>query len=130
MSFTIEDSLISKYEIIQPVQTNTYGNAHGGEIVKMMDEMAAITATRVSSNPCVTANISEVDFHEPVREGDIIKISSYVYKTGDTSLEVYVEVEVEKPDDYMKKTTTASFVIEYVAENPSVHYNCSTAVLG
>lgn len=66
---SVSDSLSKRQERIQPPQTNNYGNAHGGELIKIMDEMAAISAMKVASDRCVTAHISEVEFHNPVREG-------------------------------------------------------------
>lgn len=108
---SIEDTLISNYDIIQPTQSNTFGNAHGGEIVKKMDEISAICASRFYQNECVTAKISEVEFHTPIKEGDTVVIEAYVYKTGNSSINVHVEVQRENINTEKITTTTANFVM-------------------
>lgn len=117
---TVAESEVQREERIQPSQTNNYGNAHGGELVKIMDEMAAISAMKVASNRCVTARISEVEFHNPVKEGDIINVRAFVYKTGKTSLEVYASVKREgavKEDKNKGETTSALFTMVAIDEN-------------
>lgn len=111
---SVSDSLTKRQERIQPPQTNNYGNAHGGELIKIMDEMAAISAMKVASDRCVTAHISEVEFHNPVREGDVVNVEAFVYRTGKTSLDVYVQVHSERPMDGSNKsrqTTSALFTM-------------------
>lgn len=118
---SVSESKVERQERIQPPQTNNYGNAHGGELVKIMDEVAAISAMKVASNRCVTARISEVEFHNPVREGDVVNFEAFVYKTGRTSLEVYVRVHSERPmddsDDNVEQTTSALFTMVAIDEN-------------
>lgn len=115
---TITESLVQQHERIQPLQTNSHGNAHGGELVKMMDELAAISAVRVADVECVTARISEVNFHTPITEGDFCRLTAFVYNTGETSLDVYVKVEKEdKSSKERKEATTAQFTMVSIDEH-------------
>lgn len=113
---SLEDTLISSYDKIQPDQTNSYGNAHGGEIVKEMDEKAAICASRFTENKCVTAKISEVQFHTPITKGDTVILTAYVYDCGESSIEVHVRVEKENEGGEVEKSTTANLVMVAVDE--------------
>jgi len=110
---TVSESIVETYEQIKPTQSNTHGNAHGGELVKLMDEIAAISAARVAVEQCVTARISTVNFHTPVKEGDVVGIQGYVYETGTTSLNVYTRAVRERMEsgDNPVTATTAHFTM-------------------
>jgi hypothetical protein len=44
MPVLVEASYVEATERVQPNRANSYDNAHGGEVVKLMDELAAIAA--------------------------------------------------------------------------------------
>ena len=81
---------------------------HGGELVRLMDELAAVAAMTVAGATCVTAHIGSVDFRNPIPVGDVATISACVYETGDTSLEVRVDVETRNPRDREAVPTTSA----------------------
>ena len=109
---SVEDSHVESVERIQPEQANNYENAHGGEIVKRMDELAAVAAMRVAGETCVTAHIGSVDFRAPLQVGDVATVSAYVYDTGTSSLDVRVDVEGGDPrNEETEPTTSACFTM-------------------
>jgi acyl-CoA hydrolase len=108
MPVPVVDSHVESTERIQPHQANNYGNAHGGEIVKLMDELAAIAAMRVAGETCVTAHIGSVDFRNPIPVGDVAELSAHVADTGTRSLDVAVTVESRDPRENERQTTTAA----------------------
>jgi acyl-CoA hydrolase len=109
---SVTDSFVESTERIQPDQANNYENAHGGEIVKLMDELAAVAAMRVAGETCVTAHIGSVDFQAPLPVGHVATLSAYVYDTGDTSLDVRVDVEGRDPrTGDTEPTTSACFTM-------------------
>jgi acyl-CoA hydrolase len=109
---SVTDSYVESTERIQPDQANNYENAHGGEIVKLMDELAAIAAMQVAGETCVTAHIGSVDFQASLPVGHVATLSAYVYDTGDTSLDVRVNVEGRDPrTDGTETTTSACFTL-------------------
>jgi acyl-CoA hydrolase len=113
----IVKSYVESIERIQPDQANNYENAHGGEIVKLMDELAAVSAMRIAGETCVTAHIGSVDFRTPVPVGHVTEFAAYVYKTGQTSLEVQVTVDSRDPRTQGAQTTTsACFTMVAVTE--------------
>lgn len=119
MTVTVSESLVESSTIVKPSEANSFGNVHGGELMKLMDETAAISASRVAGNPCVTARISEVEFHTPIQEGDIVRIEAFVYESGNTSMEVFVRVFGEELGGGRdsKLATTAEFTFVSVDEN-------------
>lgn len=112
MPVTVLDSYVESTERIQPNQANNYENTHGGEVVRLMDELAAIAAMGVAGETCVTASIGSVDFHNPIPVGHVAELSAYVYETGTSSLEVRVDVDGRDPrEDIAQQTTAACFTM-------------------
>jgi acyl-CoA hydrolase len=118
MAVPVLDSYVESIERIQPNQANNYGNAHGGEVVRLMDELAAVAAMTVAGETCVTAHIGSVDFLNPIPVGHVAELSAYVYDTGTSSLEVRVNVEGRDPrEGETVATTAACFTMVAVDEN-------------
>jgi acyl-CoA hydrolase len=108
MSVPVLDSYVESTERIQPNQANNYGNMHGGELVRLMDELAAVAAMTVAGVTCVTAHIGSVDFRHPIPVGNVATISACVYETGDSSLRIRVDVESRNPRDREATPTTSA----------------------
>jgi len=118
MAVHVADTRVQSIERIQPNQANNYENAHGGTVVRLMDELAAVAAMGVAGETCVTAHISSVDFHTPIPVGHAAELSAFVYDTGETSVEVYVEVESQDPrTEGTEPTTSACFTLVAVDED-------------
>ena len=74
---------------------NLAGNVHGGWIMKLCDDVAAIAATRLAGGRVVTARLDSVTFRCPVHVGDLVTLSATVNASWRTSMEVGVRVEAE-----------------------------------
>jgi acyl-CoA hydrolase len=79
-------------EVVFPTDTNQYGNLFGGHLVALMDKAAFFAAGRFSACNTVTASMEGIDFHTPIREGDIVTLCARVVYTGTSSMIVRVEV--------------------------------------
>lgn len=84
-------------ELVLPGITNSLGNLMGGHLLHMMDICAAISAQRHSGHVCVTASVDNVDFHAPIKAGDVVVMESQVNRSFRTSLEVEIHVWAENP---------------------------------
>jgi acyl-CoA hydrolase len=82
-------------EMVFPNQTNHYGTLFGGDALRLMDMAAFVTAWRHARRPVVTASSERVDFHVPVRQGQLAEVVGRVISTGKTSLTVEVELWAE-----------------------------------
>lgn len=113
---SLMDTYLENTEIVQPNHANVYNTAHGGSVMKWMDETGAISAMRFSNETCVTARMERVDFHHPIEVGNAAIIEAYVYETGTTSIKVRVRVFSEglRRGDHERKMTTESY-FTYVA---------------
>jgi acyl-CoA hydrolase len=74
---------------------NLAGNVHGGWIMKLCDDVAAIAATRHARTRVVTATVDSMTFISPVHVGDLVTLRATVNAAWRTSLEVGVRVESE-----------------------------------
>src|SRR3954449_9585515 len=74
---------------------NISGNVHGGWIMKLCDEAAAIAAARHVGGRVVTAAVDGMKFRSPVHVGDLLTLRATVNAAWRTSLEVGVRVESE-----------------------------------
>jgi len=78
-----------------PQDANMSGNVFGGTILKMVDEIAFVSATRHARTNVVTASVDKMDFHSPVHIGDLVTLYSIVNAAWHSSMEVGVKVTAE-----------------------------------
>lgn len=91
----ISETKTTIYRVMMPTDANPAGNVYGGSIMRYIDEIAGIVASRHTRNNVVTASIDRMDFIAPVRIGDILVLKAAINATGRTSMEVGVRVEAE-----------------------------------
>src|SRR4051812_10930391 len=70
---------------------------HGGTVLKLADEAAALAAIRHSASRVVTAGVDRVAFVVPIEAGELITLEASVNAVWRTSMEVGVRVTAEPP---------------------------------
>ena len=114
---SLEETVIRNRHRVQPNHANNYQTAHGGIIMKWMDEDAAMSAMRFAGETCVTAAMDGLDFKRPVQIGDIALVEAYAYQAGKTSVKVYVRVRREDPrTGETEETTDGHFTFVALAD--------------
>lgn len=91
----VSDSNIIMTELVLPQHTNQLGNLLGGQLMHWIDICGAISAAKHSQRVCVTASVDRIDFHHPIKLGDVVTLVSSVNRAFKTSLEVGVKVYTE-----------------------------------
>jgi len=94
----VADSLTEQQYLIRPSHINHYGRLFGGHLLKWIDELAGIVATRHSNALVTTAAIDNLQFKAPAFEGDLIVLRGFVTYTGRSSMEIRVDTFVESLD--------------------------------
>ncbi|WP_435097584.1 acyl-CoA thioesterase [Halarchaeum sp. P4] len=117
---TVEETYIENRNRVQPNHANNYETVHGGNVMKWMDEVGAMSAMRHAGETCVTASIDHMDFMRPVPVGDIVVIKAYVYDVGRTSVKVRLQAFGENPRSGELKQTTESYFV-FVAVDQDGH---------
>ena len=85
------------WEIVFPDHANHLGTLFGGQALAWMDKAAFIAATRYARRTVVTARSEQVDFHVPVRQGQLVELVARVVEVGRSSMQVEVELHTEDP---------------------------------
>ncbi len=107
---TVLASQTTLANIVLPSDCTTTGHLMGGSLMKMMDSAAGICAARHCRSRPVTACIDAIDFHSPIRNGEVVFVSARMLFTSGKSMEVEVTTEAEgiKPGS-RRITNTAYF---------------------
>ena len=75
-----------------PGTLNDHETVFGGLIMKWMDEVAYITATRFTRKKMVTVSVDSLRFLKPIQQGMIVELIGRVIYVGKVKLEVQVEI--------------------------------------
>ncbi|MFW5984294.1 MAG: acyl-CoA thioesterase [Halobacteria archaeon] len=105
---TVSDTYIENRDIVQPNDTNNHDTAHGGVVMRLMDEAGAMSAMRHAGETCVTAHVESIDFRKPVPRGAVAVVESWVYAVGTTSVRVRLLVDKEEPRTGERERTAES----------------------
>jgi acyl-CoA hydrolase len=89
---------------------NNVGNIHGGTIMKLADEDAALAAIRHARQRVVTVGIDRMDFLVPIYVGELVTFKASVNAAWHTSMEVGVRVEAENPTIGAPRHTNTAYL--------------------
>jgi acyl-CoA hydrolase len=81
--------------LMTPDTANFAGKVHGGDLLKLLDEVAYSCAARYSGEYVVTLLLDDALFRAPVHVGELVSFKANVNWVGDTSMEVGIRVDAE-----------------------------------
>lgn len=116
---TVAHSEVTLSQVIMPAQTGPGGVfVHGGEIVKVMDTAAGLTALKHSHCQVVTLRIEGINFLHPVRVGNLVTVKSKMTFAGNSAMEIQVRVIAEHVlKELVWEALTAYFIFVAVDES-------------
>jgi acyl-CoA hydrolase len=94
---TVADSRSVLVHWMGPTDANSAGFVHGGVVMKLVDEVAGLTAVRHSHCRVVTAAADRMTFLQPIHIGELVTLKASLNAAWNTSMEVGVRVEAENP---------------------------------
>ena len=97
-------------ELMMPNMANNLGNVFGGVILSLIDRVAAVAAIRHSRGQCVTVQIDQVEFREPIYLGELVIARACVVYVGRTSIDVGVRIEAEKMSTGERRHTNSCYL--------------------
>jgi len=92
---TVLQSRVELAQIMMPEHANIAGNVHGGNLLKLVDQVGAIVAARHTHTNVVTASVDRFDFISPAYIGNLIFIKASINYVSRTSMEIGARVEAE-----------------------------------
>ena len=107
-------SRISIAQMMQPEHANPIGNVHGGWIMKLVDECAALACMRHAQRRVVTVAVDSMTFRQPIKIGELVILTAEVTYAGHTAMEAEVHVVAENPITGTRMHTNNAYVV-YVA---------------
>jgi acyl-CoA hydrolase len=106
----ISDSQITMTELVLPNHTNQLGNLLGGQLMHWIDICAALSAAKHNQRVCVTASVDRIDFHQPIKLGDAVTLTSTINRVFKTSMEVGVKVYAQNFREGTKIHTNTAYL--------------------
>jgi len=107
----VKDSQVTMNQLMLPEHTNPMGHIHGGIIMKLADEAAALCAVRHAQHRVVTVAIDSMTFLSPVRVGNVLTLNASLNWVGRTAMEVGVRVLAENPLTGEYTHTNSAFLV-------------------
>jgi acyl-CoA thioesterase YciA len=98
-----------------PADVNANGDIFGGWIMAQVDIAGGVLASRLAKGRIATVAVNQFVFKQPVSIGDLLSFYAHVFRIGNTSVTVRVEVYAERnpADLQVVKVTEAN--LTYVA---------------
>jgi len=115
---TVSYSRTAQVHLVQPADLNGGGRLFGGNLMKMIDEVAAVVGMRHTGLKTVTtAAVDSLVFKAAAYVNDLIILRGYLTYTGRTSMEVRVDTYVERSDGLRYPINRAHLVLVALDEN-------------
>ena len=95
--------------IVLPSDCYVTGHIMGGVLMKEMDNAAGICSARHCGTNVVTVSIDAIDFHESVRNGEVVFVSARMVFTSSKSMQIEVTTEAEGIGRHRRISNTAIF---------------------
>ncbi|MFN4045875.1 MAG: acyl-CoA thioesterase, partial [Acidilobaceae archaeon] len=97
------------YRIVNPEDSVSHNVLHAGKLMKLLDEIAGIVASKYAGGIAVTGAVDATDFYSPVYVGDVIETHAALTYVGSRSVEVTVKVLARNPLTWEARHTTTSY---------------------
>nr|VFJ43924.1 MAG: Acyl-CoA hydrolase [Candidatus Kentron sp. FM]VFJ44284.1 MAG: Acyl-CoA hydrolase [Candidatus Kentron sp. FM]VFK06147.1 MAG: Acyl-CoA hydrolase [Candidatus Kentron sp. FM] len=105
-------SSIEMTMLVSPQQANFSGVMHGGELMKLLDQVAYTCAARYCGHYAVTLSVDSILFKQPVKIGELLTFLASVNYTGSTSMEIGIKVVAEDiASKFVRHTNTCYFTM-------------------
>lgn len=95
--------------LMTPDKANFMSNVHGGDLLKLLDQVAYACASRYAGKQAVTLSVDQVTFRQPIHVGELVTCFASVNYTGNTSMEVGIKVIAENIQSQAKRHVNSCF---------------------
>ena len=97
--------------LMTPTMANFKGRVHGGDLLKLLDQVAYACASRYCGEYVVTLSVDSVTFKYPIEVGNLVTFLASVNYTGTSSLEVGIKVIAEDIHKRIVTHTNSAYFI-------------------
>ncbi|QZA80304.1 acyl-CoA thioesterase [Deefgea piscis] len=100
---------ISMTVLMTPDMANFSGKVHGGALLKQLDQVAYVCASRYAGAYAVTLSVDQVIFKQPIYVGELVHFLASVNYTGRTSMEIGIRVVAENICEQTERHTNSCY---------------------
>jgi acyl-CoA hydrolase len=97
-------------DLVLPNDTNAHHTLFGGALMSRIDRVAGIAAMKHCQKAVVTASTDSVDFLNPITLQDAVTLEAFVTWTGNSSMEVFVNVTAQNTCTSEIRTAGTAFL--------------------
>lgn len=108
VQWSVDEAQTQSVELVLPGSTNPSGAMFGGELMRLLDAIAFVAATRTARARLVTARSEQTNFLSPARQGELVSLRGSVVDRETRSLVVEVEALAEDPRKATSRPCTAA----------------------
>ncbi|WP_258045846.1 acyl-CoA thioesterase [Leifsonia shinshuensis] len=105
--------------LASPGDTNWGGNAHGGTVMRWIDETAYACAAGWASDPVVAVYSGGINFFRPIPIGNIVEVAARLIHTTDRSMHISVAVRSGHPATPHQLSLTTQCISIFVEKGAS-----------
>ena len=105
----VSESRTEISQLMMPQHANIAGVVFGGTILALADSVAYVCASRHAGPNCVTVSVDKVDFHEPIRIGELITCYASINSVGRSSMEVGIKIIAEDLQTGKRRHTNSCY---------------------
>lgn len=95
--------------LVTPTMSNFGGKMHGGELLKLLDEIAYSCGMKYCGKYVVTKSVSNVTFRDSIAIGELLNFNAAVNYVGNTSMEIGIQVIAENLQAQAQRHTTSCY---------------------
>lgn len=109
MSEEARPTTLSMTVLMTPDMANFSGNVHGGDLLKLLDQVAYTCASRFAGSYVVTLSVDRVFFRQAIHVGELVTFLASVNYVGRTSMEIGIRVEAEHIQSRTSRHVNSSY---------------------
>lgn len=102
--------------LASPGDTNWGGNAHGGTVMRWIDETAYACAAGWAAEPVVAVYSGGINFFRPIPIGNVVEVAARLIHTTDRSMHISVAVRSWHPAAPHELSLTTQCISVFVAK--------------
>jgi acyl-CoA hydrolase len=84
------DTKVETRRFVYPRTENASETAHGGDLLKWMEQIGGMAAMRFAGTDTLTVGVDDVRFRRPIPRGAIALVDGYVVDSGTSSVTAHV----------------------------------------
>lgn len=101
--------------VAMPADTNPTGDIFGGWIMAQMDVAGGVAAAKRAGGRTATIAVQEMEFHKPIKVGDLVRLYADIIKVGRTSITINIQAWADDHYEPTVPTKVTEGVFTYVA---------------